>query len=85
MANYNSTHTGEEIDAAVSIVQGAATANADEVLTANGLGGATFTPIKVPYLTTAPLADNPTGIKFVVLSSEPATYYNGYYYIITGV
>ena len=38
----------------------------------NGLG----------YLTTAPSADNTDGIKIVVLSSEPATKYNGYLYII---
>lgn len=34
-------------------------------------------------LTTAPSADNTDGIKIVVLSSEPATKYNGYLYIIT--
>ena len=39
----------------------------------------------VPYLTTAPSSANTSGkLKFVVLSSEPATYYDGYYYIITG-
>lgn len=38
----------------------------------------------LPYLTTAPTANNTDGLKFVVLSSEPATYYTGYYYIITG-
>ena len=33
--------------------------------------------------TTAPTANNTDGgIRIVVLSSEPATYYNGYYYII---
>ena len=37
----------------------------------------------IPYLTTAPVADNPNGLKIVVLNAEPATYYNGYYYIIT--
>ena len=37
----------------------------------------------VQYSTTAPTADNTSGLKFVVLSAEPATYYNGYYYIIT--
>jgi len=36
------------------------------------------------YLTTAPSSANTSGIlKFVVLSSEPSTYYDGYYYIIT--
>ena len=38
----------------------------------------------VPYITTAPTANNTTGkLIFVVLTSEPGTYYNGYYYIIT--
>ena len=39
----------------------------------------------ISYLTTAPSADNTSGrLEFVVLDAEPATYYNGYYYIITG-
>ena len=38
----------------------------------------------ITYLTTAPSADNTDGdLKFVILDHEPATYYNGYYYIIT--
>ena len=37
----------------------------------------------LPYLTTAPSADNADGLKIVVLDEEPATYYDGYYYIIT--
>lgn len=40
-------------------------------------------PSSMSYLTTAPTADNTDGIKIVVLSSEPATKYNGYLYIIT--
>lgn len=37
----------------------------------------------VPYLTTAPAADNTDGtLKFVVLTAEPATRYNGYVYLI---
>lgn len=36
----------------------------------------------VQFLTEAPTADNPDGLKFVVLTSEPATKYNGYIYII---
>lgn len=40
-------------------------------------------PSSMSYLTTAPSADNTDGIKIVVLSSEPATKYNGYLYIIT--
>lgn len=38
----------------------------------------------LPYLTTAPSANNTSGLKIVVLSSEPATKYDGYLYIITG-
>lgn len=38
----------------------------------------------VTYLTTAPSSNNPDNdLKFVVLSSEPATKYSGYIYIIT--
>lgn len=37
----------------------------------------------VTYLTTAPSSANTDGLKFVVLSAEPATKYNGYIYIIT--
>lgn len=37
------------------------------------------------YITTAPSAANTSGLlKVVVLSSEPATRYDGYLYIITG-
>ena len=39
---------------------------------------------QIPYFTTAPVADNTSGfLKFVVLTSEPATRYDGYLYIIT--
>lgn len=37
----------------------------------------------VDYSTTAPEADNADGLKFVVLSSEPITKYDGYIYFIT--
>ena len=40
---------------------------------------------EVEYLTVAPTADNPNGLKFVILDSEPAVKYNGYLYIIKGV
>lgn len=40
-------------------------------------------PETIAYLTTAPSEANTNGLKFVVLDSEPATYYDGYYYIIT--
>ena len=36
----------------------------------------------LPILTTAPSSVNTDGLKFVVLTSEPATYYDGYYYLI---
>lgn len=39
----------------------------------------------VQYLTEAPTADNPDGLKFVVLNSEPATKYKGYIYTIEEV
>ena len=38
----------------------------------------------VSYLTEAPTAANENGLKFVVLSSEPATKYAGYIYFILG-
>lgn len=45
---------------------------------------AVFSAKDVAYLTTAPSSANTSGkLKFVVLDSEPSTYYDGYYYIIT--
>ena len=38
----------------------------------------------LPYTTTEPTSANTDGIKIVVLSSEPATKYSGYLYLITG-
>ena len=39
----------------------------------------------LPYLTTAPSADNTSGfLKIVVLASDPATKYDGYLYLISG-
>lgn len=47
--------------------------------------GSGVTATGVSYLSSAPASANTDGdLKFVVLSSEPATYYNGYYYIILG-
>ena len=54
---------------------------------ANGSGRISWQslPVGVSYTTTAPTAANTDGtLHFVVLAAEPATYYNGYYYIITG-
>jgi len=38
----------------------------------------------VQFMTTAPTSANTGSLKFVVLSSEPATKYSGYIYLITG-
>lgn len=48
--------------------------NASKVL---GLTG------QLPYLTAAPTEANTGGVKIVVLSAEPDTYYDGYLYFIT--
>ena len=56
-------------------------------LTALGSGNASYRiGDTLSYLTTAPVADNTSGrLQIVVLSSEPATKYDGYLYIITEV
>lgn len=42
-----------------------------------------FTPSSgLPYTTTAPTAANTDGLKIALLSSEPATKYNGWIYLI---
>ena len=38
--------------------------------------------LEVTY--TAPVAPNPNGLKFAILTEEPDTYYQGYFYIIQG-
>ena len=63
------------------------TGNADKILKVNsgGTGVEWGYTSQLGYLTTAPSQDNTSGLlQIVVLSSEPATYYDGYYYIITG-
>lgn len=64
------------------------TSNAQEMLdvgTGLEVSAGALNVTGVRYLTTAPSANNPDGdLKPVVLSAEPATYYTGYYYIITG-
>ena len=47
------------------------------------VGGTVPTSLPLEYTTTAPSANNSTGLKGVVLTSEPATYYTGYLYFIT--
>lgn len=128
MANYNSSHTGATIDAAVTKIQNN-TASSGQILIADGSGSAawandpnvtnlfqavgdlivgaisgTYARLAkgnngelltagtsglswgnaLPITTTEPTAANTNGIIICVLSSEPATYYNGYLYLITG-
>lgn len=48
------------------------------------LNGTTFNMTgAIPYTTSEPQAPNYDGIKIVVLNYEPATRYDGYWYIIT--
>lgn len=53
------------------------------LLGVNGSGNLAYTT-GLPYTTTAPTAANTEGIKIAVLSSDPATKYSGYLYVITG-
>lgn len=58
-----------------------------QVIQSNGTGveWADNVPASVSYLTTAPSSDNTSGkLTFVILNSDPATKYNGYFYIILG-
>ena len=60
-------------------------AGTEAALTGIKIAGTSYKnqPETLGYITTAPDAANTDGIKIVVLSSEPATKYNGYLYIIT--
>ena len=52
-------------------------------VTFNGsLNGTASTATTVSYTTTAPTAANSSGLKFAVLTSSPATKYNGWVYLI---
>ena len=53
------------------------------LLGVNSSGNLAYTT-GLPYTTTAPTAANTDGIKIAVLSSEPATKYSGWLYLITG-
>ena len=53
------------------------------LLGVNSSGNLAYTT-GLPYTTTAPTAANTEGIKIAVLSSEPATKYSGWLYLITG-
>lgn len=53
-----------------------------------GIGYKTWTKVStnmsvLPYVTTAPTAANTDGLRIAVLTTEPATKYNGWIYIIT--
>jgi len=53
-------------------------------LTGVKIGAGYFQTQSLPYLTTAPTGNNTNGnLIVVVLNSEPATYYNGYLYLIS--
>lgn len=73
----------------ITIIPEPTNAQTGKILTASGAGVYALadapTPSGVSYLTTAPSSANTDGdLKFVVLSSEPATKYSGYLYFITG-
>ena len=59
------------------------TTTAGQLLKSTSTSGTFALGNGLPYLTTAPTADNTDGLILVKLSSEPATKYNGYIYIIT--
>ena len=49
---------------------------------ADAIQGGSFKASSVSFLSEAPTSANTDGLKFVVLSSDPATKYDGYIYII---
>ena len=77
---YLNTTSGKCFQCVAETAQG--TTPETYVYTWNALGGGTAENIL--YTTTAPIADNPLAntLIFVVLTTEPATKYNGYLYII---
>ena len=58
----------------------------EENLTSIKINGTSYKnqPSSISYSTTVPTAANTDGVKIVVLSSEPATRYDGWLYIILG-
>ena len=95
MADYtNKNLSKENIDELLEKTKGyvddVASGKQDKLTAGNGISISAGnvisadTPTEISYLTTAPSADNTSGnLKIVVLSSEPATKYNGYIYFIT--
>ena len=90
MPNYQSQHSGSQIDTAVStalrIPATGSSGDAGKFVTFAGTGDP-FTlsfPNKITYVTSAPTSDNVDGtLRIAVLSSEPATKYANWLYIIT--
>ena len=70
---------------AENIVEANPTDSATATMTKEKVGATVydFQAVGVDVLTTAPESANTSGLKFVVLSEEPATKYDGYLYIIT--
>lgn len=85
----NPMTTSQDIIVGGTSVNGVATptrlakGNNGELLRVNSSGNLAYGN-NLPIITTAPSADNTDGLIICVLSSEPATKYNGYLYIITG-
>ena len=66
----------------ITVSQTLSFSNPRPVLSIGGITYA-FVGTQTAYSTIAPTVDNTSGyLQTVVLTSEPATYYNGYYYII---
>lgn len=79
-ADATSVYTKSEIDNKFTNIANLIPSNGTLVSSANQL----VLSGQLPYFTTAPTVDNASGfLKFVVLSAEPATRYDGYLYIIT--
>lgn len=81
--SYIATYTEGNTLIDVSQITTSSSSNYGKLVGLNSSGRGVATN-SIPYITTAPTDNNTDGLKFVVLSAEPATYYTGYYYIITG-
>lgn len=80
-------HTGLFYNRVTSIGGKRGSVDVDSSLQATGSTASSTLGLtgKLPYLTTAPTADNTSGfLTIVVLPSEPDTRYSGYMYVITG-
>ena len=86
MAVYTSTYTAAQIDSGVAKGLTVPTVTSSDNGKILGVANGALSALQgVPYITTAPSAANTSGtLIIVVLSSEPATKYDGYLYLITG-